>query len=84
MRTRLKGLSFTVAGINGISNVGDLVSVTGKVSEYAIDGFADRQQTDMKVTQINVRDDQGGNVTVLEKDVELPKPIILDEEKMSI
>ena len=63
-------------------NVGDLVSVTGKVSEYAIDGFADRQQTDMKVTQINVRDDQGGNVTVLEKDVKLPEPIILDEEKM--
>ena len=66
------------------SQCGDLVSVTGKVSEYAIDGFADRQQTDMKVTQINVRDDQGGNVTVLEKDVELPKPIIIDEEKMSI
>ena len=30
------------------------------------------KQTDMKVTQINVRDDQGGNVTVLERDVELP------------
>ena len=73
-----------MAGIHGNLNVGDLVSVTGKVSEYAIDGFADRQQTDMKVTQINVRDDQGGNVTVLETDVALPKPIILDEEKYAI
>ncbi|WP_342506101.1 endonuclease [Sporosarcina sp. FSL K6-2383] len=60
--------------------IGDLVSVTGKVSEYAIDGFADRQQTDMKVTQINVRDDQGGKVTVLERGVALPEPILLDEK----
>ncbi|MEZ7172901.1 endonuclease [Sporosarcina sp. OR05] len=62
--------------------VGDLVSVKGKVSEYAIDGFSDRQQTDMKVTQINVRDDQGGNVTVLQKNVELPAPIIIDETNL--
>lgn len=59
--------------------VGDLVSVTGKVSEYAIDGYADRQETDMKVTQINVRDDQGGSVTVLERGVTLPEPIVIDE-----
>lgn len=64
--------------------VGDLVSVKGQVSEYAIDGFNDRQETDMKVTQINVRDDRGGNVTVLESGVELPKPVIIDEEKMSM
>lgn len=62
--------------------VGDLVSVDGKVSEYAIDGFADRQQTDMKVTQINVRDDQGGKVRVLENNVELPAPIVIDEENL--
>ncbi|WP_203248918.1 endonuclease [Sporosarcina beigongshangi] len=62
--------------------VGDLVSVTGKVSEYAIDGFADRQQTDMKVTQINVRDDQGGKVTVLQRGVTLPEPILIDENNV--
>ena len=62
--------------------VGDLVSVTGKVSEYAIDGYADRQDTDMKVTQINVRDDQGGSVTVLERDVALPEPIVIDETNL--
>ena len=51
--------------------VGDLVSVTGKVSEFAIDGYADRQETDLKTTQINVRDDQGGKVQVLERNVPL-------------
>jgi len=59
--------------------VGDLVAVSGKVSEYAIDGFADRQVTDMKTTQINVRDDQGGNVKVLKRGVQLPAPILIDE-----
>ncbi|WP_274307332.1 endonuclease [Solibacillus daqui] len=62
--------------------VGDLVSVTGKVSEYAIDGYDDRQQTDMKVTQINVRDDQGGRVTVIKRGLALPQPIIIDEENI--
>ncbi|KMY51867.1 endonuclease [Peribacillus loiseleuriae] len=62
--------------------VGDLVSVSGTVSEYAIDGYDDRQQTDMKVTQINVRNDQGGKVTVVKNNVELPKPIIIDENNL--
>ncbi|CAM3131294.1 endonuclease [Filibacter tadaridae] len=63
--------------------VGDLVAVTGKVSEYAIDGYDDRQLTDMKTTQINVRDDQGGNVVVLKENVELPKPISIDEDNLT-
>ncbi|WP_203364574.1 endonuclease [Bacillus sp. REN10] len=62
--------------------VGDLVSVTGKVSEFAIDGFNDRQTTDMKTTQINVRNDQGGNVEVVQSGVELPKPIVIDETNL--
>ena len=62
--------------------VGDLVEVSGEVSEYAIDGFSDRQQTDLKGTQINVRDDQGGKVAVIEEDVALPKPIIIDEKNL--
>ncbi|WP_232713530.1 lamin tail domain-containing protein [Bacillus xiapuensis] len=61
---------------------GDLVSVTGKVSEYAIDGFSDRQKTDLKTTQINVRNDQGGEVDVVEKGVELPDPIVIDERNL--
>lgn len=61
---------------------GDLVSVAGKVSEYAIDGYDDRQQTDMKTTQINVRDDQGGKVTVVQRGVALPAPIVIDEKNL--
>lgn len=64
--------------------VGDLVSVTGKVSEYAYDGYDDRQNTDLKTTQINVRNDQGGKVEVLKNNVALPAPIIIDEAKMSL
>jgi len=63
---------------------GDLVKVTGKVSEYAYDGYDDRQQTDLKTTQINVRDDQGGKVEVIESDVTLPAAIIIDDSKMSL
>ncbi|MDN4608024.1 lamin tail domain-containing protein [Sporosarcina highlanderae] len=63
-------------------SVGDLVSVTGKVSEYAIDGYADRQETDLKTTQINVRDDQGGKVKILERNVPLPTPFIINERNL--
>ncbi|MFJ8234701.1 DUF6359 domain-containing protein [Ureibacillus sp. NPDC094379] len=63
--------------------VGDLVEVSGKVSEYAYDGFDDRQTTDLKTTQINVRDDQGGKVEVVQSGVSLPSPITIDELKMS-
>ncbi|WP_298470516.1 endonuclease [uncultured Psychrobacillus sp.] len=64
--------------------VGDLVEVTGKVSEYAYDGYSDANQTDLKTTQINVRNDQGGKVTVVKSNVSLPKPIIIDESKMNL
>ncbi|MEK3993970.1 endonuclease [Psychrobacillus sp. FSL K6-2365] len=64
--------------------VGDLVSVTGKVSEFAYDGYADRQTTDLKTTQINVRNDQGGKVEVITSGVALPAPILIDETKMSL
>ncbi|MCM3636751.1 endonuclease [Sporosarcina luteola] len=60
-------------------SIGDLVSVTGSVSEFAIDGYADRQETDLKTTQINVRDDRGGNVRVLERNVALPTPFTINE-----
>ena len=43
--------------------VGDLVSVDGTVDEYHIDGYYDtKSATDLPVTQINARDDQGGIV----------------------
>ncbi|MDY0404833.1 DUF6359 domain-containing protein [Virgibacillus sp. 179-BFC.A HS] len=55
--------------------IGDLVSVSGKVDEYHIDGYDDRAETDLPVTQINARDDRGGKVTVLQHDVDLPEPV---------
>src|SRR5699024_4705770 len=55
--------------------IGDLVEVTGTVDEYFIDGYNDREETDLSVTQINARDDRGGEIHVKETDVELPEPV---------
>ncbi|HEY4600819.1 MAG TPA: chitobiase/beta-hexosaminidase C-terminal domain-containing protein [Cerasibacillus sp.] len=55
-------------------SVGDRVVVEGKVDEYYIDGYDDRQQTDLSVTQINARDDRGGSIEVVESNVDLPAP----------
>lgn len=63
--------------------VGNLVSVTGTVDEYHIDGYSDtKQETDLSVTQINARDDRGGQVTVIEEKVELPKPVKITSENL--
>ncbi|GAB3796564.1 5'-nucleotidase C-terminal domain-containing protein [Virgibacillus kimchii] len=64
-------------GNQDLAEVGDLVHVTGEVDEYHIDGYDDRQETDLSVTQIAARDDWGGDVKVIESDVELPSPIEL-------
>ena len=62
--------------------VGNLVSVTGTVDEYQIDGYNDtKRDTDLPVTQINARDDRGGIVNVLENSVELPEPVKIHERK---
>ncbi|PTH31365.1 endonuclease [Staphylococcus arlettae] len=52
---------------------GDLVNVTGIVDEYHIDGYDDKQKTDLPVTQINARDDKGGNVAIIKHNLPLPK-----------
>ena len=60
--------------------VGDLVSVDGTVDEYHIDGYYDtKSDTDLPVTQINARDDQGGIVTVEASDQLLPEPVVIDD-----
>ena len=60
--------------------VGDLVSVDGTVNEYHIDGYYDtKSATDLPVTQINARDDQGGIVTVEASDQPLPEPVVIDD-----
>ena len=57
--------------------VGDLVQVTGTVSEYQIDGYGSKEEDDLPITEINARDDKGGIVNVVESNVELPKAIKL-------
>ena len=53
--------------------VGDLVAVDGTVDEYHIDGYYDtKTNTDLPVTQINARDDRGGDVTVVAANQPLP------------
>ena len=53
--------------------VGDLVSVTGTVDEYRLDGYDDAD-TDLTVTEINARN---GSITVVESNVELPDPVVI-------
>lgn len=65
----------SIAGIQ----VGDLVNVKGLVSEYAIEGYSDRQQTDMKMTQIDTRN---GSVSVVKSGVALPTPVKIDASNL--
>lgn len=69
-----EGIVVYTGKVEGVA-VGDVVSVTGKVNEFHIDGYSDKEKIDLPVTQINARDDQGGDVQVLESDVTLPSPI---------
>src|SRR5690625_1197501 len=64
-------------GNQDFAEVGDLVQVTGDVDEYHIDGYDNRAEEDLPVTQIAARDDWGGHVEVIENDVELPAAIEL-------
>ncbi|MDL5376881.1 chitobiase/beta-hexosaminidase C-terminal domain-containing protein [Exiguobacterium mexicanum] len=65
----------SIAGIQ----VGDLVNVKGLVSEYAIEGYSDRQQTDMKMTQIDTRN---GSVNAVKSGVTLPTPVKIDASNL--
>ncbi|MFP3919118.1 DUF6359 domain-containing protein [Lysinibacillus telephonicus] len=70
-------------GNQALVEIGDLVSVTGTVDEYHIDGYNDtKQDTDLSVTQINARNDRNGIVRVLEKGVELPEPIKITSDNL--
>lgn len=62
--------------------VGNLVNVTGKVSEYAIDGYGDKEKTDLPITQINARDDKGGIISIIENNVALPAPIEITSSEL--
>ncbi|WP_420918150.1 endonuclease/exonuclease/phosphatase family protein [Staphylococcus succinus] len=61
------------------TKVGDAIKVTGTVDEYHIDGYSDKSKTDLPVTQINARDDKGGNISIESHNQKLPKPYVIDK-----
>ena len=60
--------------------VGNLVKVSGKVSEYYIDGSSSKTSTDLTVTQINVTT---GSVDVVEESVALPATIKVTDANLN-
>ncbi|WP_411848610.1 endonuclease/exonuclease/phosphatase family protein [Staphylococcus succinus] len=61
------------------TKIGDAIKVTGTVDEYHIDGYSDKSKTDLPVTQINARDDKGGNISIESHNQKLPKPYVIDK-----
>ncbi|XVL20452.1 endonuclease/exonuclease/phosphatase family protein [Staphylococcus equorum] len=74
-----EGLIIYTGNQNYDAQKGDLVNVTGTVDEYYIDGYGDKQETDLPVTQINARDDKGGNVSIEESNQKLPEPYKIEK-----
>ncbi len=71
---------FVYAGSNGYDvELGDKVAVTGTVSEYVYDGY----DGDLKTTQINARNDRGGQVSIVSRGNELPEAFIIDESSFN-
>lgn len=54
--------------------VGDGVTVSGLVKEWVLDGYAEKLQTDLAMTEINA---QSGKVTKVSSGNELPVPIVI-------
>ncbi|KAA0563040.1 hypothetical protein F0342_13530 [Bacillus sp. CH30_1T] len=55
-------------------NVGDAVSVDGQVKEWVLDGYSEKLDTDLAMTEINA---QYGNVIVTSADNELPESLVI-------
>ncbi|MFS0593506.1 5'-nucleotidase C-terminal domain-containing protein [Cytobacillus horneckiae] len=56
---------------------GDLVEVDGLVKEWVLDGYDEKLQTDLAMTEINA---QNGNLRVVSSGNELPEPVILGKD----
>ncbi|TFE01659.1 chitobiase/beta-hexosaminidase C-terminal domain-containing protein [Jeotgalibacillus salarius] len=54
---------------------GDHVEVSGTVLEYYVEGYAERAETDLPVTQI-----ESTNINEIASDLELPEPIVIGGE----
>ncbi|WP_318503012.1 5'-nucleotidase C-terminal domain-containing protein [Bacillus sp. T3] len=57
--------------------VGDCVTVSGLVKEWVLDGYAEKLQTDLAMTEINA---QSGKITKVSSGNELPTPIIIGKD----
>ncbi|UEX90564.1 endonuclease/exonuclease/phosphatase family protein [Staphylococcus ratti] len=55
--------------------VGDAIEVSGLVSEYAIEGYPEKQKTDQPITEIDARHAKQGKIDVIKSNQPLPKPI---------
>nr|WP_232796233.1 endonuclease/exonuclease/phosphatase family protein [Staphylococcus canis] len=55
--------------------VGDLVHVSGTIREYAIEGYRDRQETDLPITELDARQSARGAIVTKASNQKLPKPI---------
>ncbi|MFS0777761.1 5'-nucleotidase C-terminal domain-containing protein [Neobacillus sp. 3P2-tot-E-2] len=57
--------------------VGDNVTVSGLVKEWVLDGYAEKLQTDLAMTEINA---QSGKVTKVSSGNELPSPLVIGKD----
>jgi 2',3'-cyclic-nucleotide 2'-phosphodiesterase (5'-nucleotidase family) len=59
--------------------VGDSVTVSGLVKEWVLDGYAEKLQTDLAMTEINA---QSGKITKVSSGNELPTPIVIGKDEI--
>ncbi|MDV5703307.1 DUF6359 domain-containing protein, partial [Acinetobacter baumannii] len=57
--------------------VGDSITVSGLVKEWVLDGYYEKLQTDLAMTEINA---QSGKITVVSSENELPAPIVIGKD----
>lgn len=59
------------------ARVGDFVKVDGQVKEWVLDGYSDKLQTDLAMTEINA---QNGNVIKVSSGNELPAAVVIGKD----
>ncbi|WP_316570495.1 5'-nucleotidase C-terminal domain-containing protein [Neobacillus sp. YIM B06451] len=59
--------------------VGDLVSVDGLVKEWVLDGYSDKLQTDLAMTELNATG-TGNSVSVISRNNPLPEALVIGKD----
>jgi predicted extracellular nuclease len=60
-------------------NVGDVVKVTGQVKEWLLEGYPEKAQTDLTVTEINA---SSGAINVISRGQQLPAPVVIGKDRI--